>query len=93
MRQAFVAPGLPAAVPVLSLELTVICNFITLRASLTQGFTEDQAQDIQRGLERGEGRRLRPMALPPASLSLGLSSWKVDGRSNIVCHLHRDTLF
>lgn len=44
--------GLPAAVPVLSLELTVICNFITLRASLTQGFTEDQAQDIQRGLER-----------------------------------------
>ncbi|XP_037706956.1 Fanconi anemia group G protein [Choloepus didactylus] len=44
--------GLPAAVPVLPLELTVICNFITLRASLTQGFTEDQAQDIQRGLER-----------------------------------------
>ncbi|XP_019584568.2 Fanconi anemia group G protein isoform X1 [Rhinolophus sinicus] len=44
--------GLPAAVPVLPLELTVICNFITLRASLAQGFTEDQAQDIQRGLER-----------------------------------------
>ncbi|KAM5258409.1 Fanconi anemia group G protein isoform 2-T3 [Hipposideros larvatus] len=44
--------GLPAAVPVLHLELTVICNFITLRASLAQGFIEDQAQDIQRGLER-----------------------------------------
>ncbi|XP_077003944.1 Fanconi anemia group G protein [Tamandua tetradactyla] len=44
--------GLPAAVPVLPLELTVICNFITLRASLAQGFTEDQGQDIQRGLER-----------------------------------------
>nr|KAF6484397.1 FA complementation group G [Rousettus aegyptiacus] len=44
--------GLPAAVPVLPLELTVICNFITLRASLAQGFTEDQAQDIHRGLER-----------------------------------------
>nr|XP_037854224.1 Fanconi anemia group G protein isoform X3 [Chlorocebus sabaeus] len=44
--------GLPAAVPVLPLELTVICNFIILRASLAQGFTEDQAQDIQRGLER-----------------------------------------
>ncbi|XP_034519957.1 Fanconi anemia group G protein isoform X6 [Ailuropoda melanoleuca] len=45
--------GLPAAVPVLPLELTVTCNFITLRASLAQGFTEDQAQDIQQGLERG----------------------------------------
>nr|XP_015292525.2 Fanconi anemia group G protein isoform X5 [Macaca fascicularis] len=44
--------GLPAAVPVLPLELTVICNFIILRASLAQDFTEDQAQDIQRGLER-----------------------------------------
>ncbi|XP_021566289.1 Fanconi anemia group G protein isoform X2 [Carlito syrichta] len=44
--------GIPAAVPVLSLELTVICNFIILKASLAQGFTEDQAQDIQRGLER-----------------------------------------
>ncbi|XP_046528039.1 Fanconi anemia group G protein isoform X2 [Equus quagga] len=44
--------GLPAAVPVLPLELTVICNFITLRASLAQGFTEDQAQGIQQGLER-----------------------------------------
>ncbi|XP_035106958.2 Fanconi anemia group G protein isoform X1 [Callithrix jacchus] len=44
--------GLPAAVPVLPLELTVTCNFIILRASLAQGFTEDQAQDIQRGLER-----------------------------------------
>lgn len=64
VRQAFVAPGLPAAVPVLHLELIVICNFITLRASLAQGFTEDQAQDIQRGLERGEGQRLPPMPLP-----------------------------
>ncbi|XP_004484024.2 Fanconi anemia group G protein isoform X2 [Dasypus novemcinctus] len=44
--------GLPAAVSALPLELTVICNFITLRASLAQGFTEDQAQEIQRGLER-----------------------------------------
>ncbi|XP_032095822.1 Fanconi anemia group G protein isoform X3 [Sapajus apella] len=44
--------GLPAAVPVLPLELTVTCNFIILRASLAQGFTEDQAQDIQQGLER-----------------------------------------
>ncbi|XP_025708594.2 Fanconi anemia group G protein isoform X3 [Callorhinus ursinus] len=44
--------GLPAAVPVLPLELTITCNFITLRASLAQGFTEDQAQDIQQGLER-----------------------------------------
>nr|XP_058927651.1 Fanconi anemia group G protein isoform X2 [Kogia breviceps] len=44
--------GLPASVSVLPLELTVICNFITLRASLAQGFTEDLAQDIQQGLER-----------------------------------------
>ncbi|XP_058379405.1 Fanconi anemia group G protein isoform X1 [Diceros bicornis minor] len=44
--------GLPAAVPVLPLELIVICNFVTLRASLAQGFTEDQAHDIQQGLER-----------------------------------------
>ncbi|XP_019804501.1 Fanconi anemia group G protein isoform X4 [Tursiops truncatus] len=44
--------GLPAAVSVLRLELTVICNFITLRASLAQGFTEDLVQDIQQGLER-----------------------------------------
>lgn len=44
--------GLPVTVPVLPLELAVICNFITLRASLAQGFTEDQAQDIQQGLER-----------------------------------------
>ncbi|XP_016078477.1 PREDICTED: Fanconi anemia group G protein isoform X1 [Miniopterus natalensis] len=44
--------GLPADVFVLPLELTVICNFTTLRASLAQGFSEDQAQDIQRGLER-----------------------------------------
>lgn len=64
VRPAFVALGLPAAVVVLPLELTVICNFITLRASLAQGFTEDQAQDIQRGLERGEGQRISPMPLP-----------------------------
>ena len=64
MRPAFVAPGLPATVSVLPLELTVICNFITLRASLAQGFTEDLAPDIQRGLERGKGRRLPPMPLP-----------------------------
>lgn len=64
VKPAFVAPGLPAAVPVLPLELTVICNFITLRASLAQGFTEDQAQDIHRGLERGEGQKLPPMLLP-----------------------------
>lgn len=44
--------GLPAAVRVLQLELTVTCNFIILRVGLAQGFTEDQAQDIQRGLER-----------------------------------------
>ncbi|XP_030740024.1 Fanconi anemia group G protein isoform X2 [Globicephala melas] len=44
--------GLPAAVSVLRLELTVICNFITLRASLAQGFTEDLVQNIQQGLER-----------------------------------------
>ncbi|XP_055282942.1 Fanconi anemia group G protein isoform X4 [Moschus berezovskii] len=44
--------GLPATVSVLPLELTVICNFITLRANLAQGFSEDLAQDIQQGLER-----------------------------------------
>ncbi|KAM9641521.1 Fanconi anemia group G protein isoform 1-T1 [Trichechus inunguis] len=44
--------GLPAAISALPLELTVICNFITLKASHTQGFTEDQDQDIQHGLER-----------------------------------------
>ncbi|XP_010586157.1 Fanconi anemia group G protein [Loxodonta africana] len=44
--------GLPAAISALPLELTVICNFITLKVSHTQGFTEDQAQDIQQGLER-----------------------------------------
>ncbi|XP_070231800.1 Fanconi anemia group G protein isoform X6 [Bos mutus] len=44
--------GLPATVSVLPLELTVLCNFITLRANLAQGFTEDLAQDIQQGLER-----------------------------------------
>ncbi|XP_045418865.1 Fanconi anemia group G protein isoform X1 [Lemur catta] len=44
--------GLPAAVAVLPLELTVTCNFIILKTSVAQGFTEDQTQDIQRGLER-----------------------------------------
>ncbi|XP_036035281.1 Fanconi anemia group G protein isoform X2 [Onychomys torridus] len=44
--------GLPAALPALPLELTVICNYIILRASLTQGFTEDLIMDVQRGLER-----------------------------------------
>ncbi|KAG8505992.1 Fanconi anemia group G protein, partial [Galemys pyrenaicus] len=44
--------GLPVTVPVLPLELTVTCNFITLRASLTQGFVEDPAQGIQQVLER-----------------------------------------
>ncbi|XP_012625528.2 Fanconi anemia group G protein isoform X1 [Microcebus murinus] len=44
--------GLPAAVPALPLELTVTCNFIILKTSVAQGFTEDQAQAIQRGLER-----------------------------------------
>ncbi|XP_023375110.1 Fanconi anemia group G protein [Otolemur garnettii] len=44
--------GLPAAVPILPMELTVTCNFIILRTSLAQGFTEDQAQYIQQGLER-----------------------------------------
>lgn len=44
--------GLPAAVPVLPLELTITCNFIILRVSLTRGFTEDQAQDIQQALKR-----------------------------------------
>ncbi|KAM4877986.1 Fanconi anemia group G protein isoform 1-T1 [Thomomys bottae] len=44
--------GLPAAVPVLPVELTVICNFIILRVSLAQGFTDDLVQDIQRSLKR-----------------------------------------
>ncbi|KAM6170638.1 Fanconi anemia group G protein [Rhynchocyon petersi] len=44
--------GLPAAISLLPLELTVICNFITLKASHTQGFMEEQAQDIQQGLQR-----------------------------------------
>lgn len=44
--------GLPAAVPALPLELTVLCNCIILRASLVQAFTEDLTQDLQRGLER-----------------------------------------
>ncbi|KAM6183942.1 Fanconi anemia group G protein isoform 1-T1 [Erethizon dorsatum] len=44
--------GLPAAVPILPLELTVTCNFIILRVSLTQSFTEDQAQGIQQALKR-----------------------------------------
>ncbi|XP_052032274.1 Fanconi anemia group G protein isoform X3 [Apodemus sylvaticus] len=44
--------GLPAAVPALPLELTVICNYIILGVSLVQAFTEDLTQDLQRGLER-----------------------------------------
>ncbi|XP_021087909.1 Fanconi anemia group G protein isoform X2 [Mesocricetus auratus] len=44
--------GLPASVPALPLELTVICNYIILKASLAQGFTEDLTQDVQRGVER-----------------------------------------
>ena len=84
MRSACAAPGLPAAVPVLPLELTVTCNFITLRASLAQGFTEDQAQDIQQGLERGEGQRLLSISLPDC---LGLSPCKGDKGSNKICHL------
>ncbi|XP_004600452.2 Fanconi anemia group G protein [Sorex araneus] len=44
--------GLPVAPFVLPLELTVTCNLITLRVSLARGFSEDLAQDIQRGLER-----------------------------------------
>ncbi|XP_004678096.1 PREDICTED: Fanconi anemia group G protein [Condylura cristata] len=44
--------GLPVTLPVLPLELIVTCNFITLRASLAQGFVEDLAQDIQQSLER-----------------------------------------
>ncbi|XP_023571889.1 Fanconi anemia group G protein [Octodon degus] len=44
--------GLPAAVPLLPLELTVTCNFIILRVSLTQGFNEDQAQCVQQALKR-----------------------------------------
>ncbi|XP_059110167.1 Fanconi anemia group G protein isoform X3 [Peromyscus eremicus] len=44
--------GLPAALPALPLELTVICNYIILRASLAQGFAEDLTKDVQRGLER-----------------------------------------
>lgn len=87
MRSAFVAPGLPATVSVLPLELTVICNFITLRASLAQGFAEELAQDIQQGLERGEGESA---FRAPAGLSLGLSSCRGDRRNNIICHLHRD---
>lgn len=64
LRPSSVAPGLPAAISVLPLELTVICNFITLRVSLARGFTDDLTQDIQQGLERGEGQRLPPMFLP-----------------------------
>lgn len=44
--------GLPAVVSAVPLELTVTCNYIILRASLAQGFTEDLTQDVQRGLER-----------------------------------------
>ena len=69
MRPAFVALGLPAAVLVLPLELTVICNFTTLRVSLAQGFTEDQTQVIQHGLERGEVQRFSPIPLPASVLA------------------------
>ncbi|CAH6790287.1 Fanconi anemia group G protein [Phodopus roborovskii] len=48
----FTLQGLPAAVPALPLELSVICNYIILRTSLAQGFPEDLTQDVQRGLER-----------------------------------------
>ncbi|XP_042637741.1 Fanconi anemia group G protein [Orycteropus afer afer] len=44
--------GLPATVSLLPLELTVMCNLITLKVSHTQGFSEDQAQDIHQGLKR-----------------------------------------
>ncbi|XP_058528731.1 Fanconi anemia group G protein isoform X3 [Ochotona princeps] len=44
--------GLPATVLVLRLELTVICNFLILKVSLAKSFSQDQAQDIQQGLER-----------------------------------------
>ncbi|XP_031233013.1 Fanconi anemia group G protein isoform X2 [Mastomys coucha] len=44
--------GLPAAVPALPLELMVLCNYIILRASIAQAFTEDLIQDLQRGLKR-----------------------------------------
>ncbi|XP_006898614.1 PREDICTED: Fanconi anemia group G protein [Elephantulus edwardii] len=44
--------GLPAAVSFLPLELTVICNLITLKASSTQSFSGDEAQTIHQGLER-----------------------------------------
>lgn len=61
-----VVPGLPAAVPALPLELTVTCNYIILRASLAQGFTEDLTEDVQRGLERGK------VSSVPGSFSLDL---------------------
>ncbi|XP_040860448.1 Fanconi anemia group G protein isoform X4 [Ochotona curzoniae] len=44
--------GLPATVLVLRLELTVICNFLILKVNLAKSFSQDQAQDIQQGLER-----------------------------------------
>lgn len=67
MRSAFVTPGLPATVSVLPLEQAVICNFITLRANLAQGFTEDLAQDIQQGLEKVRGQRLPFVPCQPQS--------------------------
>ncbi|KAM9675266.1 Fanconi anemia group G protein isoform 1-T1 [Dama dama] len=60
--------GLPATVSVLPLELTVICNFITLRASLAQGFAEGLAQDIQQGLERVLETQGQPEARPEHGL-------------------------
>lgn len=68
MRPASVAPGLPAALPALPLELTVTCNYIILRASLAQGFTEDLIKDVQRGLERGKASHA------PGSSSLDLGA-------------------
>ncbi|XP_020832760.1 Fanconi anemia group G protein isoform X2 [Phascolarctos cinereus] len=44
--------GLPSALSVLPLELTVLGNTLTLEVSLAQRFMKDHALDIQRGLER-----------------------------------------
>lgn len=68
--------GLPAAVPALPLELTVLCNCIILRASLVQAFTEDLTQDLQRGLERGK------VSSAPGSFSLDLGM-RLGGERNI----------
>ncbi|XP_036593573.1 Fanconi anemia group G protein [Trichosurus vulpecula] len=44
--------GLPSALSVLPLELTVLGNTLTLGVGLAQQFLKDHALDIQRGLER-----------------------------------------